>query len=108
MPPTATSAASRCSGPARATPAPAAARPAAAPDPAGCQRPSLQICRLGRARKAGGWRVAEAGPKVSFLSIGSLGTGFYEASLERGLEYPIDFIGADAGSTDGGPVFLAG
>jgi hypothetical protein len=49
-----------------------------------------------------------AGPKVSFLSIGSLGTGFYEASLERGLERPIDFIGADAGSTDGGPTFLAG
>ena len=45
---------------------------------------------------------------MSFLSIGSLGTGFYEASLERGLEYPVDFIGADAGSTDGGPVFLAG
>jgi hypothetical protein len=46
--------------------------------------------------------------KLAFLSIGSLGTGFYEASLERGLERPIDFIGADAGSTDGGPTFLAG
>src|SRR3954465_7101069 len=46
--------------------------------------------------------------KIAFLSIGSLGTGFYEASLDRGLERPIDFIGADAGSTDGGPTFLAG
>jgi hypothetical protein len=46
--------------------------------------------------------------KLSFLSIGSLGTGFVEASLERGLERPVDFIGADAGSTDGGPSFLAG
>ena len=46
--------------------------------------------------------------KLAFLSIGSLGCGFVEASLERGLERPVDFIGADAGSTDGGPAFLAG
>src|SRR4051794_26655533 len=46
--------------------------------------------------------------KLAFLSIGSLGTGFVESSLERGLERPVDFIGADAGSTDGGPTFLAG
>ena len=41
-------------------------------------------------------------------SCGSCGTGFFEASLERGLERHIDFIGSDAGSTDGGPRFLAG
>lgn len=46
--------------------------------------------------------------KVCFLSIGALGTGFLEASLRRGLEGPVDFIGADAGSTDGGPGALAG
>jgi hypothetical protein len=45
---------------------------------------------------------------VSFLCIGSLGTGFLESSLERGLERNIDFIGADAGSVDGGPNALAG
>ena len=44
---------------------------------------------------------------VCFLSIGALGTGFLEASLRRGLEGPVDFIGADAGSTDGGPGALA-
>lgn len=45
---------------------------------------------------------------LSYLSVGSLGTGFLESSLERGLEKPIDFIGADAGSSDGGPGALSG
>src|SRR3954469_5120016 len=45
---------------------------------------------------------------VSFLCIGSLGTGFMESSLERGLARKPDFIGADAGSVDGGPFALAG
>ena len=45
---------------------------------------------------------------LSYLSIGSLGTGFGEESLERGLAMGIDFIGADAGSVDGGPSALAG
>jgi hypothetical protein len=45
---------------------------------------------------------------LSYLSIGSLGTGFAEESLERGLALGIDFIGADAGSVDGGPSALAG
>lgn len=45
---------------------------------------------------------------LTYLSIGSLGTGFLESSLERGLEGPLDFIGADAGSVDGGPGALAG
>lgn len=45
---------------------------------------------------------------VCYLSIGALGTGFLEASLRRGLDGPVDFIGADAGSTDGGPNALAG
>ena len=45
---------------------------------------------------------------LSYLSIGSLGTGFGEESLERGLAMGVDFIGADAGSVDGGPRALAG
>ena len=45
---------------------------------------------------------------LSYLSIGSLGTGFGEESLERGLALGVDFIGADAGSVDGGPQALAG
>src|SRR5438270_13779961 len=49
-----------------------------------------------------------AGDTVSFLCIGSLGTGFMESSLERGLARKPDFIGADAGSVDGGPFALAG
>ena len=39
-------------------------------------------------------------------ATGMLGSGFSEASLERGLDMGPDFIGADAGSTDGGPYFL--
>ena len=46
--------------------------------------------------------------ELSFLCIGSLGTGFLESSLERGLALDPDFIGADAGSVDGGPNALAG
>jgi len=45
---------------------------------------------------------------LSYLSIGSVGTGFGEGSLQRGLSRGIDFIGADAGSVDGGPASLAG
>jgi hypothetical protein len=37
-----------------------------------------------------------------------LGLGFREQSLERGLSLGVDFIGADSGSTDGGPAALAG
>ena len=37
---------------------------------------------------------------------GSLGTGFKESSLEAGLARPIEFIGVDSGSTDGGPFYL--
>ena len=44
----------------------------------------------------------------SYLSIGSLGQGFSEDSLWRGVERGIDFIGADAGSVDGGPSALGG
>jgi hypothetical protein len=51
--------------------------------------------------------VAE-GRTLSYLSIGSLGTGFGEESLDRGIASGIDFIGADAGSVDGGPLSLAG
>jgi hypothetical protein len=46
--------------------------------------------------------------ELSFLCIGSLGTGFRESSLERGLALDPDFIGADSGSVDGGPNALAG
>lgn len=45
---------------------------------------------------------------ISYLAIGSVGTGFLESSLERGLAMNPDFIGADSGSTDGGPNALAG
>lgn len=37
---------------------------------------------------------------------GSLGTGFKESSLRRGLSEPLDFIAVDSGSTDGGPYYL--
>jgi hypothetical protein len=47
-------------------------------------------------------------PVLSFLSVGALGAGFFEASLLHGLDQRIDFIGADAGSTDGGPKALSG
>jgi hypothetical protein len=49
-----------------------------------------------------------ADDSVSFLCIGSVGTGFLEESLDRGLALRPDFIGADAGSVDGGPSALAG
>ena len=37
---------------------------------------------------------------------GSLGCGFQEASLERGVAQGPAFIGSDSGSTDGGPYYL--
>jgi Acyclic terpene utilisation family protein AtuA len=44
---------------------------------------------------------------LSYLALnGSLGTGFKEESLERGLQHPLGFLGADSGSTDGGPYYL--
>ena len=45
---------------------------------------------------------------VSCVSIGALGAGFSEDALDRGIERGVDFIGADAGSVDGGPFALAG
>ena len=46
--------------------------------------------------------------RLSYLAIGSVGTGFLEESLNRGISGGVDFIGADAGSVDGGPTALAG
>ena len=46
------------------------------------------------------------GPLSYIALTGSLGAGFRESSLERGLERPLDFIAADSGSTDGGPFYL--
>ncbi len=46
--------------------------------------------------------------QLSYLAIGSVGTGFLEESLDRGIAMGVDFIGADAGSVDGGPTALAG
>ena len=44
---------------------------------------------------------------LTYLALnGSLGTGFKESSLEAGLTRPLAFIGADSGSTDGGPYYL--
>jgi hypothetical protein len=44
---------------------------------------------------------------LSYIALtGSLGAGFKESSLERGLGRPLDFIAADSGSTDGGPFYL--
>ena len=37
---------------------------------------------------------------------GMLGTGYLESSLKRGGSWNPDFIGCDAGSTDGGPTSL--
>ena len=45
---------------------------------------------------------------IVFTSIGALGAGFSEDSLDRGIERGSSFIGADAGSVDGGPFALAG
>lgn len=44
---------------------------------------------------------------LSYLAVGSVGAGFVEESLERGLRESIAFIGVDAGSTDPGPICLA-
>ena len=44
---------------------------------------------------------------LTYLALnGSLGTGFKETSLEAGAARGIAFIGADSGSTDGGPFYL--
>ena len=44
---------------------------------------------------------------MSFIALtGSLGCGFREESLAAGVERGIAFIGADSGSTDGGPYYL--
>jgi hypothetical protein len=48
------------------------------------------------------------GETIPYLAIGSVGTGFLESSLDRGVSMGVDFIGADAGSVDGGPKTLAG
>ena len=37
---------------------------------------------------------------------GMIGSGFLESSFKKGLSYDPDFIGCDAGSTDGGPAGL--
>ncbi|MBW2145678.1 MAG: acyclic terpene utilization AtuA family protein [Deltaproteobacteria bacterium] len=42
----------------------------------------------------------------ALAATGMLGSGFSESSLERGLKMAPDFIGCDAGSTDGGPYYL--
>src|SRR6056297_3645262 len=36
-----------------------------------------------------------------------LGSGFLEASLQTAVKWDLDVIGCDAGSTDGGPAYLA-
>jgi hypothetical protein len=44
---------------------------------------------------------------LSYVALtGSLGCGFQEASLERGVAAGPAFIGSDSGSTDGGPYYL--
>ena len=45
---------------------------------------------------------------ISYLSIGALGAGFSEDSMQKGLERGVQFMGADAGSSDGGPFALGG
>ena len=45
--------------------------------------------------------------EIRMLSAtGILGSGFREASLQRGMSLSPDFIGADSGSTDPGPYYL--
>jgi hypothetical protein len=43
----------------------------------------------------------------AYAATGMLGSGFAEASLATALSWNPDFIGVDAGSTDGGPNYLA-
>ena len=44
---------------------------------------------------------------MRYLALtGNLGAGFREASLAAAMERGVSFIGADAGSTDGGPHYL--
>src|SRR5581483_5358307 len=42
----------------------------------------------------------------ALAGTGMLGSGFRLDSLERALAWRPDFIGCDAGSTDGGPYYL--
>jgi hypothetical protein len=50
----------------------------------------------------------EAAGQLAYLAAGVVGCGFVEASLRRGLDRDVAFIGVDAGSTDPGPRYLAG
>lgn len=44
---------------------------------------------------------------LTYLSLcGMLGYGYEQAGLQRAMEGPVDFIGADNGSTDPGPYYL--
>lgn len=44
---------------------------------------------------------------MNYIALtGSLGCGFQEASLDRGVAQGPAFIGSDSGSTDGGPYYL--
>jgi hypothetical protein len=43
---------------------------------------------------------------VALAGTGQLGTGFLEESLMKAMKYQPDFIGCDAGTTDGGPFYL--
>jgi hypothetical protein len=45
-------------------------------------------------------------PMTYIALTGSLGCGFQESSLGRGVERGPSFVGADSGSTDGGPYYL--
>ena len=51
---------------------------------------------------------AESVAELAYLAAGVVGCGFVEASLRRGLDHDVAFIGVDAGSTDPGPRYLAG
>ena len=42
----------------------------------------------------------------AFALTGMLGAGYLESSLKRAMSWNPDFIGCDAGSTDGGPASL--
>jgi hypothetical protein len=43
----------------------------------------------------------------AYAGTGFLGSGFLQTSLEQAVSWRPDFIGCDAGSTDGGPNYLA-
>lgn len=50
-----------------------------------------------------------AGPVLAraYAGTGMLGSGFLESSLQTAVTWDLDVIGCDAGSTDGGPAYLA-